>query len=101
MIRLIVKFGLIAAAAGLFAWLADRPGQLRVDWLGYEVEVSVLGALLLTLAVLFVLWLSWRLIAGLFALPWTMGGYFRGQRQRRGTEAVARGLVAAAAGRDE
>lgn len=98
MIRLIVKFGLIAAAAGLFAWLADRPGQLKVDWLGYEVEVSVLGALLLTLAVLFVLWLSWRLIAGFFALPWTMGGYFRGQRQRRGNEAVARGLVAAAAG---
>lgn len=98
MIRLIVKFGLIAAAAALFAWLADRPGQLRVDWLGYEVEISVLGALLLALAVLLVLWLSWRLIAGFFALPWTMGGYFRGQRQRRGNEAVARGLVAAAAG---
>jgi len=98
MIRLIVKFGLIAAAAALFAWLADRPGQLRVDWLGYEVEISVLGGLLLSLAVLFILWLSWRLIAGFFALPWTMGGYFRGQRQRRGTEAVARGLVAAAAG---
>ena len=52
MIRLIVKFGLIAAAAALFAWLADRPGQLRVDWLGYEVEISVLGALLLALAVM-------------------------------------------------
>jgi HemY protein len=98
MIRLIVKFGLIAAAAALFAWLADRPGQLRVDWLGYEVEISVLGALLLALAILFVLWISWRLIAGFFALPWTMGDYFRGQRQRRGNEAVARGLVAAAAG---
>src|SRR5262245_34624184 len=98
MIRLIIKFGLIAAAAALFAWLADRPGQLKVDWLGYEVEISVLGALLLTLAVVFVAWLTWRLIASFFALPWTMGGYFRGQRQRRGNEAVARGLVAAAAG---
>jgi HemY protein len=98
MIRLIIKFGLIAAAAALFAWLADRPGQLKVDWLGYEVEISVLGALLLTLAVVFVVWLTWRLIASFFALPWTMGGYFRGQRQRRGNDAVARGLVAAAAG---
>lgn len=98
MIRLIVKFGLIAAAAALFAWLADRPGQLRLDWLGYEVDISVLGGLLLALAALAVLWLAWRLIAGFFALPWTMGGHFRGQRQRRGNEAVARGLVAAAAG---
>src|SRR5262245_22863528 len=98
MIRLIIKFGLIAAAAALFAWLADRPGQLRVDWLGYQVEVSVLGGLLLALALAFLLWLALRLTAGFFALPWTMGGYFRGQRQRRGNEAVARGLVAAAAG---
>jgi HemY protein len=98
MIRLIVKFGLIAAAAALFAWLADRPGQLRVDWLGYQVDVSVLGGLLLVLAVVVVLWLAFRLTAGFFALPWTMGGYFRGQRQQRGQSAVARGLVAAAAG---
>lgn len=69
MIRLVVKFGLIAAAAALFAWLADRPGQLRVDWLGYQVDVSVLGGLLLVLALVVVLWLAFRLTAGFFALP--------------------------------
>ena len=29
----------IAAALGL-AWLADRPGTISVEWLGYQIETS-------------------------------------------------------------
>ena len=47
------SFGLIAAATALFR-LARRPAgsSARLDWLGHEVDVSVLGGLLLALAAL-------------------------------------------------
>ena len=37
MIRILLFIlGVLAAAIGL-AWLADRPGTVTVEWLGYQV----------------------------------------------------------------
>ena len=52
MIRLVVYFLLIAAAAWGLAWIADRPGNLTVEWLGYDVRTSVFIAIIV-LAVFF------------------------------------------------
>jgi HemY protein len=36
---LLFTLGVLAVAAGL-AWLADRPGTITIEWLGYQIETS-------------------------------------------------------------
>ena len=44
MVKLLWRFALLLAAAVLFAWLADRPGNVTINWLGREIQMSVLVA---------------------------------------------------------
>ena len=47
MLRLVLFLaGILAAAAGLH-WLADRPGDLALNWQGYTLETSFFRAVLL------------------------------------------------------
>ena len=41
MIRLILFLVLVALMATGLAWLADRPGELVVNWQGWELRTSV------------------------------------------------------------
>ncbi len=96
--RIILRFIVLAAVAALFAWFADRPGVISLDWLGYRIEAS-LGVALLALAVaLAIVWLLWSLVRRILGAPGSVTGYFRGRRARRGHEALSKGLVAVAAG---
>lgn len=96
--RIILRFMVLAAIAAVFAWFADRPGVISVDWMGYRIEAS-LGVALLALALLLaVVWLLWSLIRRILGAPGSLTGYFRGRRARRGHQALSRGLVAVAAG---
>ena len=51
MIRVVV----FLIAAGLLAlgvvWLADRPGQVAITWLGYRADTSVMVAVVAVIAV--------------------------------------------------
>ena len=60
------KIGLIVAAA---FWVAQRPGVVELDWLGYHVTAQI-GIVLLGLfvALLFILALH-RIVLGLAGLP--------------------------------
>jgi HemY protein len=91
----IVKLALFVAAA---VWLANRPGLVTVNWLGYEITTSVgmvLVALLLTVALAISIHSLWRSITGLPHL-FSMGHLSR--RQQKGYLALTQGLVAVAAG---
>ena len=46
MIRLVLYLLLVAAAAWGLSWIADRPGNLTVEWLGYDVRTSVFIAII-------------------------------------------------------
>lgn len=98
MIRLIsgiVVFAVIVTAA---AWLADRPGDVAIEWLGYRLDTSVgvLGAGVLILgAVLALLYMVWR---GLVGAPGAWFGRRSESRRRRGYRALSLGMVAVAAG---
>ena len=37
--RLLVLFGVGLAAAGATSWLAQQPGDMRIDWLGWRAEL--------------------------------------------------------------
>ncbi|HEY7687532.1 MAG TPA: heme biosynthesis HemY N-terminal domain-containing protein [Dongiaceae bacterium] len=98
MIRLVLWLAGIVAIAGLFTWLADRPGVLTVDWLGYRIETPVVVAAVALLAVLILINATYGLMRRTWQAPGAVAEFFRSRRNRRGYEALSRGIVAVGAG---
>ena len=98
MISLLVRFVLLIIVATIFAWLADQPGDLKLRWLGYEIEMSLMAAIIILAAIVLVLWIAWSIVMWLLDRPGAFGGWFRSRRQRRGRHALSSGLIAVAAG---
>src|SRR6266699_4040573 len=98
MIRVVVFLGLVCLVALGIAWLADRPGEVAVTWLGWRIETSVivLLAAVALLAALFLLLFSFA--RGLWRSPRRIARALREQRERKGRLAIARGLVAVGVG---
>ncbi len=98
MARLVFFLLLVLGLAGLFAWFADRPGELVLTWQGMRYETSLLvavaGFLSLTGAVLFLWWLA----SAILRSPQLMRRFFRNRRRDRGYYALSQGLIAAGAG---
>jgi HemY protein len=98
MIRLVLYLLLIAAAALGLSWIADRPGNLTVEWLGYDVRTSVFIAII----VLVLFFAAFSLAVWLGVLTWTapkrIARRLRRRHERIGQEAVRRGIFAAGAG---
>ncbi len=97
-LRLLAYAALVALLVTGAVWLADHPGTVMVEWLGWHLETPVplalAGLILLTGALLFL----WRLLAGLVRLPGHWRDGLRGRRLRRGYQALSDGLAAAAGG---
>lgn len=98
MISLLIRFALIVLLAIGFAWLADQPGDLKLRWLGYEVETSLMAALITLAIVGLILWLVWSIIMWVLDRPGALGSWFKSRRQKKGREALSSGLIAIAAG---
>jgi len=98
MIRVVVFLGLVCLVALGIVWLADRPGEVAITWLGWRIESSVLVLLaaVALLAVLFVLLFS--LARGLWRSPRRVARALLAQRERKGRLAITRGLVAVGVG---
>lgn len=98
MIKLLWRFGLLVVAAIAFAWLADRPGTVNINWLGRNIQMSVLVALIIMLVGLIALVFLWRFIKSLWRTPSTTREYLRFRKQRKAYESLSRGIIAAGAG---
>ncbi len=90
--RLLRNFMIMAVMAAAVAWLADHPSRLELDWQGYRIESSLAMLLLAGLA-----------LFGLLRLPfWVHSRWFGARRQyarqRKGIDALTRGMTALAAG---
>ncbi len=99
MIKLVVRFAIVVLLAVAFTWMANRPGSLSITWLGYQVDeipvYLVIGVLLLSF---FVMWFAWWLIRLAFGSPGALGDFFRLRRNRKGLDALSKGMVAVGAG---
>ena len=92
---ILIFLGLIAVAAG---WLADHPGTIRLDWLGYRIDTSaavLVFAIALVTAVTAVLYHFW---IELFRAPRRILNAMKEGRRQRGFVALSQGLVAVASG---
>ncbi len=98
MVKLIWRFALLVLAGLVFAWLADRPGQVEIQWLGRVIHASILVSAI-GLGVFFLLIiLVWRLFRKIWNSPKTAREYWRFRKQRKAYESLSRGIVAAGAG---
>lgn len=98
MIRVVlflVSVGLIAAG---FVWIADRPGDVAITWMGYRVETSLMVAGLAVAALVVVAMIIWSVLRGILRSPEQVSLFFRHRRAMKGYLAITRGLVAIGAG---
>jgi HemY protein len=98
MIRVVLFLILALATALGVAWIADRPGQVVITWLGRTIELDILTAIIAFLVATIALVLAWSLIRTLLRLPSLIAIANRSRRRQKGFEAVARGMVAVSAG---
>ena len=90
MIRVLVfVIGVIAAALSL-AWLADRPGAITIEWLGYEIKTSAFVGTLALPPLVVTLFPAWALLRYLFTRPAAIAAYRQERRRRQGFDALTR-----------
>ena len=95
MIRILLFIIGIIAAALVFGWLADRPGAITVEWMGYEIKTSAfVGALAPLVAALI---LAWTLLRYLLTRPAAMSAYMQ-EPPPHSFDALTRGLLAIGVG---
>lgn len=91
----LIFIGLVATAA---SWLADHPGSLRLNWLGYRIDTSV-AVLVFSIAIIAMITsLFYRFWVDLRRAPRRILNHLKDRRRQRGYVALSQGLVAVASG---
>jgi HemY protein len=98
MIRILIFFLFLAVLAWGMSWLADRPGQLEMEWLGYHIEMSVFTALIVLFVAFASVALIWSLLRYMLSVPGGILRRYDRHRHNSGLVSLSRGLVAAGAG---
>lgn len=98
MIRIVIFCLKVAAVIALAYWLAERPGDVSIEWLGYRVDTTVGMLLLAVVAVAALAALVYRFWRFLYRSPRDLGRRVQTGRRRRGYKALTQGMVAVAAG---
>lgn len=98
MLRVLIFLGVVLALAFGFAWLADRPGSVAIDWMGYEIELSAMIAMVGLLVLIVAVMAIWWVVKVIIRSPQIMGGYFASRRRDKGYDALSSGLIAAGSG---
>src|SRR5437016_2828624 len=98
MIRSLVFLVIIALLAFGAVWVADRPGDVVVTWLGHRIETSVMVVAVALAAVAAVTTMLWSLVRAIVRSPGRLLHRLRSRRGVRGYLAVSRGLVAVGSG---
>ena len=80
------------------AWLADRPGQMLLNWQGYEIETTVFRAVVIFAFLIGLAVFLWSLLRQLWTSPAAVGRFINRRRQERGLEALSSGMIAIGAG---
>ena len=98
MIRVLLYIVVVFLAAAGFVWLAERPGELLVNWQGYEIRTSVMVAVVGAAIALALIAIVGALLRAVVRTPQTVGNFFGGRRRDRGYRALSRGMIAVGAG---
>ena len=98
MIRVVLFFVLVGIVAFGAAWLADRPGDVAITWLGWRLDTSVMVLAVGVAAVAVLAVMLWSIVRAVLRSPEIFRLYLRSRRGVRGYLAVSQGLIAAGSG---
>ena len=98
MTRILIFVLLVVAIAAGLGWLADRPGTVTVEWLGYEIETSAFVAAVAVIALASFCILAFALLRYVWTRPAAVTSYVRERRRQQGLDALSRGLLAIGVG---
>jgi len=79
--RALVFIGLLALAAFGAVWLAERPGNVVVNWGGYQAQTSVAVAAVLTIGIAIALAFLWAVVTFVLSVPNRMSYASRARRR--------------------
>lgn len=98
MVRALIYLLLIASVAIGLAWFADRPGELTIDWLSYQIEVPLFWVTVAALIALGLLLFVFSFISRLVSGPRRLRRHLKKKRRERGYDALRKGIFAVGAG---
>jgi HemY protein len=98
MVRLILFVVLAAAIAAAAGWFATEPGSVSLTFRGWRVETSVGVLVLVVTAIAITAFAIFALISFVLSAPGRARAWRRRRRSEKGLKALARGMVAVAAG---
>jgi HemY protein len=98
MVRVILYLALVALLAAGAVWLAERPGDVTITWLGWRIETSVMVAATAFAIVVLLAMMAWSLVRFLLRSPDLIKMVLSQRRGVRGYLAISRGLIAVGAG---
>jgi HemY protein len=98
MIRVLVYVVVVFLLAAGVVWLAERPGELLIDWQGYEIRTSVMVAVVGAAMLIALIAIVGALLRAVVRTPQTVGSFFGTRRRDRGYRALSRGMIAVGAG---
>ncbi len=98
MIRLLIYFAAIIAAAVGLSWLADQPGSIQVTWQGIEYSTSIFVAVVALALLVIAVLVLWSIFTGLLSSPAAILQRLRRRREKLGMNALSRGMIAVGAG---
>ena len=96
--RVLLSLLVLALAGFAVSQLADRPGEIAISWLGYDIETSIYVAVIAFGVALGLLAGLWWGLAYLISRPRALRTYLARRNDERGREALARGMIAAEIG---
>lgn len=98
MLRIFIFLLIVLLLAAGFAWVAERPGEVLLEWQGTQYQTSLMvvvaGIVILVAAIM----ITWWLVRALLDSPGLFRRYWKNRKKDRGYEALSRGLIAANAG---
>jgi len=95
LIVLLTLIGIAAATVGA-VWLAENPGEVSVQWQGWNISVSVGVFVGLLIALFALIAIFWRVLRGILTSPGRLVGYYRHRRHEAGNLALLQGMAAVA-----
>lgn len=98
MIRILIFAAAVLALGFGFSWLADRPGALSILWQDQLIEMSLMVAASIVVALIAGVMIAWWLVRTLWTSPHSVTRFFRARKRDRGYQALSTGLIAAGSG---
>lgn len=97
-LKVLFFFALILGIGYGFSWVADRPGDIWLEWQGQRYQTDLIVAVTALVAVIVAVMLLWWLLRTIWTSPHSMRRFFRARKRDRGYQALSTGLIAAGAG---